>query len=503
MAGVWSVLALAMGATAAKETLMSKTRQVKLGAHSLGANPHHVAAVRDKFNRMVDLDGPVTCDAETGMLGGEFNCSNMNLLDYVDCEALGTSMTGQSFVGDDLAIDGCWVSDIWGWTDPETGVEYALVSMWDGTSIVDLSDPTDAKAVVFVNGTDNILDGYENLWRDIKVVDDVMYMGSEVTYHGIQAYDLRQLKDLAVPEDGVVPTVSADAVGREVGSTHNLVAVESLGWIMGVGFESDSPACSLGIFNVSGEYRANPMFVGCYYDETINYVHDAHCVEYQGPDADYTGKTVCALWAETDVYLVDLSSLRYEGDGCDMRRRHLLFGYHAEPACALTLDIISNWTYDGAGYVHQGWFSDDHATLYGDDEYDEVLRSFDEEGFSRCFIFDVTDLDNPSYVTAYVTPSAHPSIDHNLYVNGDYIYQAAYTSGARVRKIVDAGTIEEVAFVDLETSCECVITDPYDAEVCGCDSFLGVWTYFPYFASGVSIAGGAVEGLFVLNATLA
>ena len=39
-------------------------------------------------------------------------------------------------------LNGTGANDVWGWTDPVTGVEYALVGERQGLAIVDLSDPT-------------------------------------------------------------------------------------------------------------------------------------------------------------------------------------------------------------------------------------------------------------------------------------------------------------------------------------------------------------------------
>jgi hypothetical protein len=113
---------------------------------------------------------------------------------------------------------------------------------------------------------------------------------------------------------------------------------------------------------------------------------------------------------------------------------------------SLTFHILSTWN-----KVHQGWFSEDHTVFYADDELDELFETT-EDYFSRCYTFDVTDLENPVEPPAvFVSPTDHPSIDHNLYVKDGYIYQAAYTSGARIRKIVDSTTIDEVAYFFMES----------------------------------------------------
>ncbi len=38
-------------------------------------------------------------------------------------------------------MQGTGGNDIWGWADPMTGREYALMGMTDGTAFVDVTDP--------------------------------------------------------------------------------------------------------------------------------------------------------------------------------------------------------------------------------------------------------------------------------------------------------------------------------------------------------------------------
>ncbi len=40
-----------------------------------------------------------------------------------------------------MVLNSSSLNDIWGWTDPQTGKEYALVGMSNGTSFVDISNP--------------------------------------------------------------------------------------------------------------------------------------------------------------------------------------------------------------------------------------------------------------------------------------------------------------------------------------------------------------------------
>jgi hypothetical protein len=59
------------------------------------------------------------------------------------------------------------------------------------------------------------------------------------------------------------------------------------------------------------------------------------------------------------------------------------------------LEIINSFTYKESAYVHQGWFSEDHTTLYADDELDEegLTTGTDYSAFYAI----LTDLDGISH----------------------------------------------------------------------------------------------------------
>ncbi len=80
---------------------------------------------------------------------GEYECQNVDLLSFVPLGELGSTGNG---------------NDIWGWTDPETGREYAISGCTDGTSFVDVSEPTDPKVLAFLP-THTV----SSSWRDMKV----------------------------------------------------------------------------------------------------------------------------------------------------------------------------------------------------------------------------------------------------------------------------------------------------------------------------------------------
>lgn len=79
----------------------------------------------------------------------EYECENVDLLSFVPLKDLGSNGNG---------------NDIWGWTDPDTGREYALVGCVDGTSFVDVTEPTEPQVLGFLP-TKTV----SSSWRDLKV----------------------------------------------------------------------------------------------------------------------------------------------------------------------------------------------------------------------------------------------------------------------------------------------------------------------------------------------
>ena len=113
----------------------------------------------------------------------------------------------------------------------------------------------------------------------------------------------------------------------------------------------------------------------------------------------------------------------------------------------------------------------------------------DETGFNvptRTHVFDLLDLDAPVYVFAYEAATA--AIDHNLYVLGNRVFQANYTSGLRVLEFGDLANRElmEIAFFDTFPTSDAT-------------AFSGAWSVYPYLPSGIIIVSDVTNGLFILS----
>ena len=333
-------------------------------------------------------------------------------------------------------------NDIWGWTDPLTDREYALVGRTNGTSFVDI---TDANNPVYLGRLPTHTSN--STWRDIKVYENYAFIVSEAGGHGMQIFDLTELRSVANPPVTFANTDHFDGFG----SAHNIVINEDSGYAYGVG----ASTCSGGLHFVDISDPLDATDAGCF--SADGYTHDAQCVMYDGPDADHQGKEICLNANEDTLTIVDVTN-------------------KSTPA------QLSRTGYTGSAYSHQGWLTEDHQYFLMDDELDEL--NFGNN--TRTLIWDVSDLDAPVLIGDFLAST--PSIDHNMYVLDDYVYQGNYTAGLRILDLSDVGNgnLSEIAYFD---------TFPSNNNA----SFSGVWSIYPYFESGNIIINDQGGGLFIVS----
>jgi hypothetical protein len=113
------------------------------------------------------LDFAETAAACTDGTAGEYPCRNVDLLARLSPTDLGvTSANAQ-------------VSDLWGWTDPQTSAQYALVGHPGGTAFVDVSDP---RRPVYLGSLPS-RGGPGAIQRDVKVYDNHAFVVAEADDH--------------------------------------------------------------------------------------------------------------------------------------------------------------------------------------------------------------------------------------------------------------------------------------------------------------------------------
>lgn len=372
-----------------------------------------------------------------GFANERYPCSGIDMYAFVSAEDLG---------GNEL-------NDIWGWTDPVTEKEIALVGLLNGISFVDVSDPS-APVVLGILPTET----RSSIWRDVKVYKDHAFIVADnASNHGVQIFDLTQLRNITS-----FTTFQKTAHYNKVGDVHNIVINEETGfaYAVGIGSASDSEyVCGAHIIDINDP--VNPKFSGCLKDETTGrygngYVHDGQFIIYKGPDSDYFGKEIALTSNETALGIADVTDKS-------------------------NIKIISKYESTDFRYIHQGWISDDHKYFYTNDELNE-LRGVDD--YQTTLVFDITDLDKPVLANTYV--SGLKTIDHNNYIIDTLVYQSNYSTGIRVLSIADPINPKEVAYFD---------TYPAGDKI----DFVGSWSNYPYFESKTIVVSSIEEGLFVLK----
>ncbi len=392
------------------------------------------SVIDDPATTVAVTGGEVRCDDGTA---GGFDCSNVDLVSYLPSHAIG-------------AKRGVWISDLWGWTDPVTGKEIAIVGRIDGTSFVDLSNPA---SPIYLGNLPLTEGATPNLWRDMKVYKDHAFIVADnAGKHGMQVFDLTRLRTVTQPP----VTFTPDTTYFEIHSSHNIAINEEAGIAFTVGNSAGGQTCGGQAHMVDIRDPKNPKFAGCA-GPASTHTHDLQCVTYQGPDADYRGREICIHSAAELMGITDVTKKD-------------------------SVRVIATATYPSLVYAHQGWLSDDGRYFYLNDELDEVSGNVNR---TRTMIFDVSDLDDPVLVNQYLGETS--ATDHNLYVRGRYLYESNYIAGLRVLDIADPERPVEVGYFDTVTGSP------------NAPGFLGSWSNYPFFSSGIVVVTSIREGLFVVR----
>ena len=355
-------------------------------------------------------------------------------------------------------------NDCWGWTDIQTGREYAIIGLENGTAFIDITIPN--QPVILGKLPTGTVD---STWRDVKVFGNYAYIVSEAENHGIQIFDLTHLRDVSN-----YTIFSSDSYYNDFGNAHNIAINEDSGYAYAVG----SQTFNGGAHFIDISNPENPSSAGGY--SASGYSHDAMVVNYHGPDLDYTGKEIYFGSNKNEVVIVDVTD-------------------KSNPT------FISSIQYSQAQYAHQGWLTDDHKYFFVGDELDELYNGTN----TRTVILDFSDLDEPLIHYEYMSP--HSFIDHNGYVVGDLFYLASYTGGLRILdlKNIESKEVNEKYYFDTFIEQEvhptaktfsALFDDDHDNPRKGNEAlFAGAWSVYPFFKSGTIIVSDISGGLFILK----
>ena len=393
----------------------------------------------------------------------EFECDGYDLMGYISLDEMNADSG----------------NDSWGWTDSSTGKEYALMGLDNGTGIIDISIPT---SPLYLGKIPTATE--PSSWRDLKVFNDHVFIVSEAEGHGMQVFDLKQLRGLNTKKN-----FTADHTYTGYGQAHNIAINIETGYAYTAGSGvagNGRPGFGIHALNISDP--SSPVLELQLPD--FGYSHDAQIINYKGPDSDYFDKEIYVGSNETKVVFVDVTD-------------------KTNP------QLISEFFYDDE-YTHQAWLTEDHSFALLGDELDELDKSTQPWSLktnvqTRTIVIDIRDLDNPTLHFNYLSDTE--AIDHNGYVLGSNYYLASYTSGMRVIDIIniEQKSFSEVGFFDthadnhdhnLIKNTSNVWSDPGDhdgkkgQEI---EAFNGAWNVYPFFKSENIIISDINSGLFIVK----
>jgi choice-of-anchor B domain-containing protein len=400
------------------------------GKAQYGMDTSRSQELRAMANAVAPL-GPLEC---TSGFAGPYPCENVDLLGIATIPEIGAG------VG----------SDVWGWYDDDTGREIAIPTTTAGAAFIDVTDPSNP----VVLGRMQIGQNDDNvLWRDIKVFEDHAFVVSEHTGTHMYVFDLTQLREVSDDQGFLEP----DLVYEEFDNAHNIFINEQTGFAYAVGTNT----CEAGLHMVDINDPKNPTFAGCFDED--GYTHDVQCIVYDGPDTRFTGREICFASNEDTLTIVDVTD-------------------KSNPV------MLSRRGYDSAAYTHQGWLTADRRWFLFGDELDELTQTV---GGTTTYMVNVEDLMAPGEIKAFQHGTT--AIDHNLYIEDGYVWQANYSAGLRVLSItqegLDAGDLEPAGFFDVDPGPDA-------------PAFAGAWTAYPFFPSGNVVLNSFDSGMFVLGPTL-
>jgi len=432
-------------------------------------------------------------------MAGPYPCKNTNLISLLSPLDLACGKMPEKRAKD---LD---LSDMWGWTDPDSGREFALVCTQTQSVYVEVTDPENPIVLGSLKFSE---ENYHSIWCDIKTYKNHAYIVSESIFlsqndghtwaQGVQVVDLTQLlTDTPCTETPDITPVMRFNGGEGnpfLANAHNIFINEDTGFAYAVGHGTPerhrgreytistgqiiSPipysVCgaekSGGLYIINLEDPADPKFEACYDDQ--GYTHDVQCVVYNGPDTKYKGREICFACNEEGP----------EGSYPDNGKTSVTI---IDVTDKSNIKLISRTSYPTAVYTHQGWLTEDHKYFIFDDEVDELRGTVNK---TMTYIVDVSNLESIPPIMTY--EGRTEASDHNLYIKNKYIYQANYKAGLNVLLPTDISKaeFEEVGYFDILPEDDTKGTT-------------AMWSNYPYFPSGIVGASGTGQGLFLLDVT--
>lgn len=406
------------------------------------ANHIDAAKLEAVQHELQQSQGPTAC---VNGKAGIYPCRNIDLVSHV-------ALT-------DMSLKPTAANDIWGHVDLNTGIEYAIIGLKNGTAVFSLADPAAPVEVGSIAGS-------STSWRDIKVLqyyDNTAKKFKAYAYVSSEGSDNIQIFDL----NNLPTSVSLVKNDKAVTSAHN-VYISNVDYTTNTALDGMEPMLHIvGQKAVGGAFTSyglkDPTSLTSYFAHfggtRADYTHDAASMRVDDARAMQSCKTsVCTVlmdFNEQSVRLWDISSLK-------------------------SANSLAELTYANASYVHSGWWSEDKRFVFVHDELDETDHGLN----TTVRVLNVDNLNTPVLVKEWSGPT--PAIDHNGYTRGNRYYISNYQRGTTILDITDPANPTEAGFFDSFPSSDSA-------------AFNGVWGTYPFLPSGLVISADINSGLFVLR----
>lgn len=277
---------------------------------------------------------------------------------------------------------------VWGYKAPD-GREYAILGSYDGTSFIDITDPSNIYEVDFVPTTNQ--SSSSNQWREMKTYSHYAYIVSEVASSGVQIVDLQYLPDSVRYVKKYVPAGHT--------STHSISQSGPYLYLNGC---NSTFGRGVTVLDISVDPE-NPVKRGGF---NTSYVHDCRVVN----DTIYAANINNA-----SVSIINATNKN-------------------------SLSLITSFQNLPNSGPHNTALTPDGNYLLVTDEIGTSPRLMK--------IWNVNDLGNITYVTNWQPTGITSSIVHNVEIYGDYALVAHYSAGIRMVDISNPSLPTEVAWYD-------------------------------------------------------
>ena len=397
-----------------------------------------LADLRRGYGAMLTSGGTTQCD---GGSAGSFACDQIDMLSHL---ALA-----------DFSSKPRLANDIWGFVDLNTEREYALIGLYNGTAVVDVTDPATPFEVGFVSGPGSV-------WRDIKVAQNYDSDDARWRTYAYVSTDSANERLVVIDLTGLPNRVALGHRIKQSTPIHN-VHISNVNYATGVPMQKDPSLHVLGSSRNKGAFHsyalqdaAVPKLVG---ESSGGYSHDATSMLVTDARAAACGddSASCEVLIDFNEDAVELWDVTDRTDA----------------------PLLSSIRYTRSAYVHSGWWSEDGRFLFVQDELDETRFALP----TTLRVFDLSDLTNPVFAGSWEGPTN--AIDHNGYTRGNRYYMSNYTRGLTILDITNPAEPMDVGFFD---------TYP----VSDTTALNGAWGVFPFLPSGNILVSDIDSGLYVL-----